>query len=156
MISGSTTRAMLVFQVRVQSCITFGKLSGRAACLVSLIALTTSAALSAGGITCASKDGQAELSINMARLPIYAPSAATARLGDKRWASVPQFGESELGPSQGLIEEDSFSADFADKDSAKIIISLRVPSLAAGTDDGVPATLTFEDSTPRAALCQFE
>ena len=156
MMTDQMTRNTLVSKLWVQSRFAFGTFCRLAASSLMFIGLSTNAALSAGGITCASKDGQAELSINMARLPIYAPSAATAKLGDKRWASVPQFGEAELGSSQGLIEEDRFSADFADKDNAKIIISLRVPSLAAGTDDNVPATLTFEGGISRDVLCQFE
>ncbi|MEM1198157.1 MAG: hypothetical protein AAGI06_02500 [Pseudomonadota bacterium] len=140
----------------VRSRLDLAKLTGFAASFAVVMSLTTNVALSAGGIMCESKDGKVELSINFARLPIYAPSAATARLGEQRWASVPKFGETELGSSQGMIEQDRFSADFADKDTSKIIISLRVPSLAAGEDDGVPATLTFEDGVARAVLCQFE
>ncbi len=140
----------------VQRRLAFEKFGWLAVSCVIALMMSTKVAFPAGGVTCASKDGQAELAVSMARLPIYAPSAATARLGEKRWASVPQFGEAELGSSQGMIEQDRFSVDFADKDMAKIIISLRVPSLAAGGDDGVPATLTFEDGVSRAALCQFE
>ncbi|MEM8650055.1 MAG: hypothetical protein AAGF54_05950, partial [Pseudomonadota bacterium] len=67
-------------------------------------------AFAAGGVGCISKAGDAEISINMGRVPIYAPSFAMARLGDKTWVSNPQSGELELGASQGLIEKDRFSA----------------------------------------------
>lgn len=156
MMSGKTTGNMFGSQMPIQNRLAFGKFSGHAASFLLILGMTTNMSLAAGGITCASKDGRAELSVSMARLPIYTPSAITARLGKTRWASVPQFGETELGSSQGMIEQDKFSADFADKDISKIIISLRVPSLAAGEEDGVPATLTFEDGVPRAVICQFE
>lgn len=114
------------------------------------------AALAGGGISCASKNGKAEISISLTRQPIYAPSFATARLGDKQWVSAPQHGETELGPSQGLFEADKFSADFADKDVTKVIISLRVNLSAPEGEDGAPGTLTFEDGVPRKVFCQFE
>ncbi len=113
-------------------------------------------ALAAGGISCASKDGKAEISINLTRQPIYVPTFASARLGDKHWVSTPQNGETELGPSQGLIEEDKFSADFADNDIAKIIISLRVDTSDDADVGGAPGTLTFEDGVAHKVLCEFE
>ncbi len=113
-------------------------------------------ARAAGGISCATKDGTAEISINLTRQPIYAPSFASARLGKKNWVSAPQHGETVLGPSQGMIEAGKFSADFADKDITKIIISLRVDTSAEEDEDGVPGTLTFEDGVPRKVFCQFE
>ena len=116
----------------------------------------TSEANAAGGVGCVSKAGDAEISINMGRVPIYAPSFASARLGEKIWVTNPQSGELELGSSQGLIEEDRFSADFTDENVTKIIISLRVDFTAEEEEDGVPGTLTFEDGIPRKVLCQFE
>ncbi|MEM8652244.1 MAG: hypothetical protein AAGF54_17055, partial [Pseudomonadota bacterium] len=70
--------------------------------------------------------------------------------------SNPQSGELELGASQGLIEKDRFSADFADVDATRIIISLRIDLTVEEEEDGFPGTLTFEDGIPREVLCQFE
>lgn len=119
------------------------------------LALHTSA-LAGGGVTCASKDGRAEISIGLGRLPIYAPTSASARLDSKRWASVPQDGELELGASQGMIEENSFSADFVGSDIMKIIISLRIDLSEEEKEGGSPGTLTFEDAVVHRVICQFE
>ena len=116
----------------------------------------TAQANAAGGVGCYSKAGDAEISINMGRVPIYSPSFAMARLGDKTWVSNPQSGEFELGASQGLIEKDRFSADFADVDATSIIISSRIDLTAEEEDGGVPGILTFEDGIPRKVFCQFE
>lgn len=98
----------------------------------------------------------AEISISLTRQAIYAPSFATARLGDKEWVSAPQHGEAELGSSQGTIEADKFSADFKDKADTKIIISLRVDLSAPLSENRSPGTLTFEDGIRREVFCQFE
>lgn len=118
--------------------------------------INTTSAEAGGGITCVAEDNSAEISISLTRQPIYSPTFASARLGTKQWVSNPQHGEIELGSSQGMIEADKFSADFADKDESKIIISLRVD--LSGNDDGgdAPGTLTFEDGVARKVRCGFE
>ncbi|MCP5076252.1 MAG: hypothetical protein GY947_23520 [Rhodobacteraceae bacterium] len=130
--------------------------SGMIGLAALLIQISTLFATAAGGVSCASKDGKAEISINLTRQPIYTPTFASARLGDKHWVSTPQHGETELGPSQGMIEAGRLSADFADKDVSKIIISLRVDTSAEDDDGGVPGTLTFEDGVARKVFCEFE
>lgn len=115
-----------------------------------------SAPRAGGGVSCASKDGRAEISIGLGRLPIYAPTSASARLGNKRWVGVPQHGENELGESQGLIEADKFSADFVGPDIMKIIISLRINLSGDDKEGSYPGTLTFEDGVAHKVFCEFE
>ncbi len=123
---------------------------------VLLFALPSAPAHAGGGISCYSKDGRAEISIALGRQPIYAPMNASARLDKKRWAGIPQDGETQLGDSQGLIEPNRFSADFVGDDILKIIISLRVDLSKEGSEDVAPGTLTFEDGIPHKVFCQFE
>lgn len=118
--------------------------------------ITTTPAKAGGGIGCTATDGSAEIFISLTRQPVYAPTFASARLGTKHWVSSPQHGETELGPSQGMIEKGRFSADFADKEGGKIIISLRVDLSADDDSAGAPGTLTFEDGVARKVTCEFE
>ena len=122
-------------------------------CTLSLI---TTPANASGGVFCASKDGIAEISINMGRVPIYAPTFAAARLGKKQWSSMPQPGDIELGSSQGLIRKDTLSVDFADANIEKIIITLEVNYSGEEFENGYPGTLIFEDGIKHNVFCEFE
>ena len=119
--------------------------------------LSSVQAQAGGGISCASKDGLAEIGISlMGRSQTYAPIFASARLGDTRWSSSPQDGEMELGESVGAISEIALTADFADVNSTTTIISLRVDYSSEEHEDGFPGTLTFEDGVARKVFCSLE
>lgn len=127
--------------------------------ITSILVSTLSSAQvhAGGGISCASKDGMAEIGISlMGRSPTYAPTYASARLGDKRWSSSPQDGEIELGESQGTIGKNTLAANFADADTTKIIISLQVDYSSEEHEDGFPGTLMFEDGVSRQVFCSLE
>ena len=110
-----------------------------------------------GGVYCLSKDKQAEISIGMGHVPIYTPLNAYAKYGDKEWSSTPQDGEIQMGASQGLVESERLSVDFADEQVMEVIISLRVDASGQeDSDDGYEGILTFEDNVPNKVYCMFE
>jgi hypothetical protein len=125
--------------------------------LIASIALSPVAAHATGGVHCMSKDEQAEISIGMGHVPIYTPFNAYAKYGDKEWSSTPQDGEMQMGDSQGLIEGEKLSVDFADEQVMDIIISLRIDTSGdEDDDDGYEGILTFEDNVPHKVYCLFE
>ncbi len=109
-----------------------------------------------GGVYCMSKDEQVDVSIGMGRVPIYTPLNAYAKYGDKEWSSAPQDGETQIGDSQGMIEGEKLSVDFADEQVSKIIISLRVNTSGQGNDDGYEGVVMFEDKILHKVYCLVE
>jgi hypothetical protein len=110
-----------------------------------------------GGVYCTSKDEHAQISIGMSHLPIYTPLNAYAKYGDKEWSSAPLDGEIQMGDSQGMVEGEKLSVDFADEQIMDIIISLRVDQSGQEyNEDGYEGILTFEDKVPHKVYCLFE
>ncbi len=110
-----------------------------------------------GGVYCMSKDEQAQISIGMGHVPIYTPINSYAKYGDKEWSSTPRDGEMQMGDSQGMVEGEKLSVDFADEQIMEIIISLRVDASGQeDNEDGYEGILTFEDNVPHKVYCLFE
>lgn len=122
--------------------------------VTSLMAI--SPAFATGGVHCISEDEKVEISIGMGRVPIFAPLNADVHYGKRHWSSRDDIGAEPLGGSQGMLEEERFSADFTDENVEKIIISLRVDMTEESSEGDLSGTLTFEDKIIHQVKCQFE
>lgn len=119
-------------------------------------ALIADSAYASGGVSCYSSDGKANISVGMGRVPVYSPTNVSAEFGKKHWSGNAQKGDIQLGGTQGMLEEHRLAIDFADENTERIIISLRVDLTAEEGEEGVPGVLTSHGLATIKVDCQFE